>query len=192
MRPFGNLRSQYGQLTIPLTVLGCTKIVFSLHTARLENPYTPQTHLWASDFHEYHSAFPRHPPNIPLITPRHLMNMTCQQMPTDANRHRQRPQETDRCSLRKSGSVSWHLLLSFGISCSLGISGGCLGGVWEVFGGIWVVFMEIGGARISLGGYMRPQSLQYGVKTLFWHSPERYGFLSTDHTETSNYQNGRI
>ena len=41
-------------------------------------------------------------------------------------------------------------------------------------------------------GYTGSQSLQYGVKTLFWHSLEWYGFLSTDHTETSKYQNRRI
>ena len=70
----------------------------------------------------------------------------------------------------------------------MGLSGECLEGVWGKLSGIH------GNRRPTnvFGGYMGSQALQYGVKTLFWHSPERYGFLSTDHTETSNYQNGRI
>ena len=70
-------------------------------------------------------------------------------MPTYANRHRQRPQETDRCCFWQCFLAS---LLSVGISCSLGISGGCLGGVCEVSGGIWVVFMEIEGTWMCFGG----------------------------------------
>ena len=36
--------------------------------------------------------------------------------------------------------------------------------------------MEIGGARMCLGGMLVSQSLQYGAKTLFRHSPERNNF----------------
>ena len=36
--------------------------------------------------------------------------------------------------------------------------------------------MEIGGARMCLGGMLVSQSLQYGAKTLFRHSPERHNF----------------
>ena len=50
-----------------------------------------------------------------------------------------------------SGAVRWRLLLSVGISCSLEMSGGCLGDVWWVFGGVRVIFMEIGGTRMCLG-----------------------------------------
>ena len=41
-----------------------------------------------------------------------------------------------------------------------------------------MVFIEIGGARRSdvFGGYVGSQSLQYGAKTLFRHSPERHNF----------------
>ena len=38
-------------------------------------------------------------------------------------------------------------------------------------------------------GYLGSQSLQYGAVTLFWHSPERTIFFSSDHAETSKYQN---
>ena len=41
----------------------------------------------------------------------------------------------------------------------------------------------------KFGGQMGSQSLQYRVKTLFWHSPEWYGFLTTNQNETSKYQN---
>ena len=66
---FGILMSQYGQLTENRTIQGCAKIVFSLPTARIENPYTPQTHLCTSNFYEFNSDSPKHPPNIPPITP---------------------------------------------------------------------------------------------------------------------------
>ena len=36
--------------------------------------------------------------------------------------------------------------------------------------------MEIEGARMCLGGMLVSQSLQYGAKTLFRHSPERHNF----------------
>ena len=39
-----------------------------------------------------------------------------------------------------------------------------------------MVFVEIGGARMCLGGMLVSQSLQYGAKTLFRHSPERHNF----------------
>ena len=38
-----------------------------------------------------------------------------------------------------------------------------------------MVFIEIGGSDV-FGGYMGSQSLQYGAKTLFRHSPERHKF----------------
>ena len=60
-------------------------------------------------------------------------------------------------------------------------AGGCLGvSDWyswksEALGCVW--------------GYLASQSLQYGAVTLFWHSLERPIFFSSDHTETSKYQN---
>ena len=68
---FGILMSQYGQLTENRTIQGCAKIVFSLHTARIENPYTPQTYSSASNFHEYHSDTPRHPSDSSQTPPRY-------------------------------------------------------------------------------------------------------------------------
>ena len=58
---FGILMSQYGQLTKNLTIQGCAKIVFSLHTARTENPYAPKIYSSASNFHKCHADTPRHP-----------------------------------------------------------------------------------------------------------------------------------
>ena len=95
-------------------------------------------------------------------------------------------------------SGTWHLFASVGICWRVlaffvpqrcygvigGMFGGCLGeselNSWklEVHKCVWGVY----GFSI----------LAVGVKTLFWNSLELYGFLSTDHTETSKYQNRRI
>ena len=79
------MMSQYGQLTENGTIQGCAKIVFSLHTARIENPYTPQTYSSASNFDEYHSDTPRHPSDSSQKPPRYpqgtLNANTQQQMP---------------------------------------------------------------------------------------------------------------
>ena len=66
-----------------------------------------------------------------------------------------------------------------------GVSRGCLVGVWGYLSGIH------GHRRRSdaFGGYLASQSLQYGAVTLFWHSLEKPIFFSSDHTETSKYQN---
>ena len=128
---------------------------------------------------------PRHPPDIPWE----------HGMPTDNNRC----QETLPDFLKQHLSVSWVLwgclLASVGVCWhfmfhrdAMGLSGECLGGVWVNLS--WIH----GNWRCTnvFGGYMGSQSLQYGVKTLFCHSLELYGFLATDHTETSKYQNRRI
>ena len=39
-----------------------------------------------------------------------------------------------------------------------------------------MVFMKNEGAGMCLGGMLVSQSLQYGAKTLFRHSPERHNF----------------
>ena len=65
------------------------------------------------------------------------------------------------------------------------VSGGCLVGVWGYLSSIH------GHRRRSdvFGGYLGSQSLQFGALTLFWQSPERPIFFSSDLTETSKYQN---
>ena len=99
--------------------------------------------------------------------------MTCQQTTTDA-----KGQMPD--ILKQHLSVSWSVCLCLFVSVGVcwyvvflgdttGLSGGCLKH-------IWVVFIEIGGARMCLGGYVGSQSIQYGAKTLFRHSPERHNF----------------
>ena len=88
----------------------------------------------------YHSETHRHPPDIPQIPTRHLQRAgdanRQQQTPPDTNRQPQTPKDTDKCCLSTSGGVCWRLLSSVGISCSLEMSGGCLGDVWWVSGGI--------------------------------------------------------
>ena len=133
---FGILMSQYGQLTENRTIQGCAKIVFSLHTARIENPYTPQTYSSASNFHEYHSDTPRHPSDSSQTPPRYPLGTW------NANRHQQMPRNTALPDfLKQHLSVSWVLwgclLASVGVCWhfmfhrdAMGLSGECLGGVW--------------------------------------------------------------
>ena len=119
-------------------------------------PRYPRTHPSAFDFHEYHSDTPRYPPDIPQTPTRHLQGAgeanRRQQKTSDTNRQPQTPEDTDKCCLSTSGGVCSRLLSFVGISCSLEMSGGCLGDVWWLSGGVWVIFMEIGGTRMCLGG----------------------------------------
>ena len=160
-------------------------MVFWLHIARTGNPDTHQTHPSASDFHEYHSDTPRHPPYTPETYPG---NLKCQQTPTDTNGHPQTPSINDRCCLSKSGSVCWCPLWSVGILCSLEMSRG----VWGISGGYlgvseWYSW-KLEAIR-CVWGLLGSHSLQYGAVTLYWHSSERQDFYSPDHTDTSTYQN---
>ena len=132
----------------------CQNSVFTLYCKDWEPVYPPNIFKrlqfpWIPL--RYPQTSPKHPPDISRELKISTDNNRQQQTTTDDNRHLQTPSDTDRCCLRKSGSVSWHLW-SVGIPCSPGISGGCLGGVWGVSGGIWVVFMDIGDARMRLGG----------------------------------------
>ena len=119
------MMSQCGQLTENRTIQGCAKIVFSLYTARIENPYTPQTYSSASNFHEYHSDTPRHPSDSSQTPPRY------RQGTLNANRQQQMPRNTARLSQTAPVSffgvfdgVFWRLL-----ACH--VPWGYLGGVWE-------------------------------------------------------------
>ena len=127
--------SHYGQVKKSCAFQCCDKTVMWLHTARPENPNTSK----CLNFHEYHSNTPRHPPYIPQTPPRHLQGAgdanRQQQTPPDTNRQPQTPKDTDKCCLSTSDGVLWRLLSSVGISCSLEMSGGCLGDVWWVSGG---------------------------------------------------------
>ena len=100
---------------------------------RTENPDTPETYPSASDFHEYHSDTPRHPPDIPQTPPRHLLGAQ------HANRRQQTPIDTARHT-QTALSVSWGvwrcLFASVGMLCSLEMSGVCLWDVWGVSGGV--------------------------------------------------------
>ena len=158
--------SQYCQMKTSHGFQGCAKIVLWLHTARTENPDTPQKHPSASDIHEYRSDTSKNPPDIPQTPPRPLQGAwdanRKQQTTTDTTRQPQTPQDTDRCCFSMSGGVCWGLLSSVGISWSLDRSGGCLGDVWWVSGCFWAVFMEIRGNRMCLRGIwvLKPCSIE--------------------------------
>ena len=129
---------------------------------------------------------PRHHPDTPKASPR---NITCQQTPTEANRHCQTPKITDRCCLSMSGCVCWRLRSSVGMLCSLKLSGGCLGDVWVVSGS--VVSSIRGNWRRSdaLGVFLGSLSLRYAAKIEIWQSPGRWDFLPPGHTQILKYQN---
>ena len=173
-RHFDILMSHYGQVNKSYAFLGCANIMLQLHTVRNENLITPQTHLSASSFHEYHSDTPRYPPDIPH-TPQDISRE--HKIPTKGNRHQQSlpdllKQHLSGC-LGVSIGVCWRLLASVEILSSLEMSWGCLGGVLGYLSGIH------GNLRRSdvFGGYLGSPSLQYGAVTLFWHSLERRDFF---------------
>ena len=126
------MMSQYGQLTENRTIQGCAKIVFSLHTARIENPYTPQTYSSASNFHEYHSDTPRHPSDSSQTPPRYPLGTW------NANRQQQMPRNTARLSqtapvsflgsLGMSVGVCWRVLAFYVPQRCYGVIGGMFGG----------------------------------------------------------------
>ena len=172
--------------------------------------------VWSVDRKPYHSSLcqnsvftpfckdwePVYPPNIfkrlqfPWIPLRYPQSpLRYPQGKWNANRQQQMPRNIARLSqtapvsflgsLAVSVGVCWHVMFH---RDAVGLSGECLEGVWGKLS--W----SHGNWRPTnvFGGYIGSQSLQYGVKTLFWHSLEYYGFLSTNHTETSKYQNRRI
>ena len=115
-------------------------------------------------------------------------NMKCQQTTTDAKKHCQTFSNSTCQFLGVFGSVCWRLL-----ACH--VPQRCHGVIRGMFGGVWGNLSWIHGnlRRTNVfRGYMGSQSLLYGVKTHLLLSFERHDFLSTDHNETSKYQNRRI
>ena len=187
---FGILMSQYGQVNKSCDILGCAKMVFWLHTARTESPDTPQTHPSASDFHEYHSNIPGHPPDIPQTPPRHL------HWTGHANRQQQTPIDTTRYTQTAPLSVLGCLAVSVGVCWNVvfpgdiwGVPLGCLG----VFWGIWVVIMEFWGAWMCLEGTWAPSPCSMEPKHHFSTAQNITTFvhltiLRHQNTKTAAYQ----
>ena len=70
-----------------------------------------------------------------------------------------------------------------------GVPVGCLGGVWGYLSGIHGNQRQLD----VFGEYLGSQSLQYGVKTLFWYIPKWHNFfhltiLRHQNTKTAAYQ----
>ena len=184
--------SQCSQVKTSHAFQGCAKIVLWLHTARTENPDTPQRHPNASIFHEYHSDTPRQPPDIPQTPPGPLQGAwdanRWQQTTTDTNTQPQTPQDTDECWLSMSGGVCWHLLSSLAISYSLEMCGG----VWGMSGGC---------LGVSEWYSWKSEALEcvcgvsgFSVLAVWSHNtilaqPWKARPVSLDYTETSKYQN---
>ena len=125
--------SQYGQVNKSCDILGCAKMVFWLHTARTGSPGTLQTHPSASEFHDYHSDTPKHPPDIPKAPPRYLQGTQHsnrrQQTPPDTPKHWQVLFEYVWRCLLGHVVVCWHLDFPGDV---WGLLRGCLCGVWGV------------------------------------------------------------
>ena len=151
--------SQYGQANKCNASWGCSKIMLPLHTARTENPVTPQTHLipWIPLRHP--KTPPKHPPDISREV----------KMSTDNNM----PQETPPDILKQHLTVSkgvWGCLFISVFVCWLLEFLKMSGGEWGMSGrwgrgvsmGIWAVFMEIYGDGMYLGGIwvLRPFSME--------------------------------
>ena len=79
----------------------------------------------------------------------------------------------------------WHVVFP---GEALGVSGGCLGGVWRYLSVIHAFRRRLD----VFGGYLGSYSLQYVAKTLFWDITKKSRLFSLDHTETLKYKNGRI
>ena len=130
---FGILMSIMSQVQNILLFQGCGKMVLRLHAAGTESPDTLKhirVPLISMNVTQMHT---RHPSDTHQISPG---SRRCQKTTTDTNRQPQTPKDTEKCCLSTSGGVCWRLVSSVGISCSLEMSGGCLGDVWWVSGGI--------------------------------------------------------
>ena len=137
---FGILMSNMSQVRTILSFQGCDKIVLRLHTAGTEKQDTPK-HIRLPPISlnitqtppDTHQTSPRHPPDIYREREMPTDNNRRHQTKTDSPRH---PKTLNGCCVSTNSGVCWRLFLSVGISCSLGMSRGCLGGVWGVSGGI--------------------------------------------------------
>ena len=133
---FDILMSQYDQKNKSHAFQGCSKMVFRLHTARTENPESPQTHPSASVCHEYHSDTPqtpiRHPPDT----------LQWKEILTDDDTHKHTLPDILKQHLSVSKGV-WRCLLAYVVvwwhlgfpGDVWGVSGGCLEDVWGYLGG---------------------------------------------------------
>jgi len=145
-----------------------------LHFVRTGIPDTPKTPLSAFSFHEYYSDTPRHHPDIPKTTPRHLQGTQ------DVNMRQQTPPDILKQHLSVSEGVCWHLLASVVICCRLLISWvpwRCLGGILGMSGGYLRGIHGNWRHSDVFEGYLGFQSLQYVAVTWFLHSPEMHNFF---------------
>ena len=114
---------------------GCVKIVFSLHTARTENPYTPPNLFKRLQFPWIPLRYLQTPlrllPDTPQVSPG---NMKCQQTKTDAKKHCQTFSNSTCQFLGVFGDVCWRLVAYVGMLCSTEMLWGYRGNVWGCLG----------------------------------------------------------
>ena len=132
---FDILRFQNGRIKKVALFQVCAIVVLQLHTARKEDPITPQTHLGASISLNTTQIPPKYPPDIS----REVKMSTDNIMPqTDTSRHTQTAPDSVRGCLGVSLYVCWRLFSSVDFLSSLEMSGG----EWGMSGGgggcLWV------------------------------------------------------
>ena len=168
---------------------------FWLHTAGLRTQIPPkniQAPLISMNTTQIPLDNPQTTPRYPTDTPRHLQGTQ------HANRRQQMPTDTARHFWTLTGAVWVCLAVSIGVCCRLFACCAprrCLGGVCGMSGGCLGVSEWYSWKSEALGyvsGVSGFSVLQYGAKTPFWHNSKRHNFFSSDHTETSKYQNRRI
>ena len=134
--------------------------------------------------------YPQTPPDITQTPPRHIQGTghanRQPQTPIDTTRHSQTAPVSVLGCLAVSVGVCWHVVFPGDI---WGVSLGCLGGVGGYLSGNFGNWRRLD----VFWGYLGSQSLQYGAKTPFWHSPERNNFfhltiLRHKNTKTATYQ----
>ena len=163
-----------------------------LHFVRTGIPDTPKTPLSAFSFHEYYSDTPRHHPDIPKTTPRHLQGTQ------DVNRRQHAPTDTSEHTQTAPVRVWGCLLASVDICCRLLISWvpwRCLEGVWEVSGGClgiseWYSW-KLEALRCVWGVSGIPVHTVWS-RSIFLAQPWNPQLFSLDHSETSKYINVHI
>ena len=109
---FDILRFQNGRIKKVALFQVCAIVVLQLHTARKEDPITPQTHLGASISLNTTQIPPKYPPEISREV----------KMSTDDKMRQQTRPDVLKQHLSVSEGVCWRLLSSVVVCCDLLIS----------------------------------------------------------------------
>ena len=144
-RHFDILRFQNDRIKKVALFQVCAIVVLQLHTARKEDPITPQTHLGASISLNTTQIPPKYPPDISKEVKMSTDNIMPQ---TDTSRHTQTAPDSVRGCLGVSLYVCWRLFSSVDFLSSLEMSGGCIW-VFEWYSWKYMVMGCVWGVSVS-------------------------------------------